>query len=251
MERVIHIAQIKNLKEFEPEKYNRIYVGADSCPNLLPKKSEIEAYFEFAKTNNLKITLLTSFCFDKHIEEFKKIIPLLVENKDKLDIEIVINDWGILQEIKNLNFKLVLGRLLTKQKKGPRVENILHTLSPSQLQAYKQVPAEFFEDFLIENNFIRIEIDNTIAGIDYNGKLPATLYYPYVFVSPSSFCLFFGKVSNTEKTCSRECLSNYLLLEDSEFKKDQYRKGNSFFYKNKDLPKEKANIDRLAIFKRI
>jgi len=251
MEKVIHIATIKNLEEFDSKKYQRIYVGADSCPNLLPKLSEIEKYFEFAKAHNLKVSLMTSFCFDVHIKEFEKIMPILEENKDELDIEIIINDWGVFRLVKDKGFKFVLGRLLTKQKKGIRVENILHQLTPSQLKAYKEVPCEFFEDFLIENNFVRIELDNVAQGIEYNGKLPASLYYPYLFVSPSAFCLFVGKVSRPEPVCKRECLTNYLTLENDEFKRKQYKKGNSFFYKNKELPKERANINRIVIFKRV
>lgn len=248
MDRVIYVRTLNDLDLVDFSKYGRIYIGADSCPNLLPTVIELEGYLSFAKKNNLKVTLLTSFCFDLHIDNFEELLPLLNEFKNDLDIEVVINDWGIFQVVRSLGFKLVLGRLLTKQKKGPRVEDIEDTLNESQLKAYKEVPSEFYEDFLLEHNFVRIELDNIPLGIEYHGKIPASLYYPYIFVSPSSLCLYFGKVSNTKKVCSRECLSNVLVLNDDDFKRTQYRKGNSFFYKNKELPKNKNNIDRIVFF---
>lgn len=252
MERVVYIERFSDLEDIEISKYKRIYIGADSCPNLMPTFNELEKYIDFAKENNLKISFLTSFCFDVHIDRFRSLLPLLVDSKEELDIEIVINDWGIFQLVKELGFKLVLGRLLTKQKKGPRVENIKESLNESALFAYREVPSAFYEQFLLDNNFVRIELDNIPLGIEYNGKIPASIYYPYIFVSPSSLCMYFGKVSNKDKVCARECLSNVLVLEGEDFKRTQYRKGNSYFYKNKDLPNEKnLNVNRIVMFRRV
>lgn len=250
MEKSIHISSIDKLDEIEVKKYSRIYIGADSCPNLLPFEKELEQFFDFAKNNKLKITLLTSFCYQIHLDKFKSIIYLLEDYSKFVDLEIVINDWGIFQLIKDKNFKLVLGRLLSKQKKGPRVQNIKNNVSPIQFNIFGEVHCEFFEDFLIKNNFIRIELDNNSIGINYNGRLPASLYFPFIFVSPSSFCIFNGKISK-EKNCKKECLRNFLVLDDDEFNSKQYRKGNSFFYKNKQLPLNKNNIDRVVLFQRV
>jgi len=67
----------------------------------------------------LDFSLVTSYVTNNAINKFREIFENL--SKIKPDSEIVINDWGLLSISKQYKFRLVLGRLLTKQKKGQRL----------------------------------------------------------------------------------------------------------------------------------
>lgn len=250
MEKALHLRTVNQLKDIDTSRYNRIYIGGDSCPNLLPSISELEEYIKFAESRKLKLTLLTSFCYDTHLDKFREIIPMLQKFSQKLEIEVVINDWGYLGLLKGTDLILSLGRILTKQKKGPRINKIISKLSEDQVRTFSEVPSEFYEDILIEQGFARIELDNPVQGINYHGKLPASLHYPFVLAAPSSLCLFKKNV-NKINVCNRECLNTHLILQHGQFDTDLIHMGNSQFYMNKQLPKSHNKIDRIIIWKEL
>ena len=102
----------------------RIYIGNDYCQLNLNEKEIINliVYYKDKK----QITLLLPFLTNLGLEKLSNILKqsCVVDNDA---FEIVFNDWGTFFYLRK-NYpkvKLVLGRLLTNQKKDPRISNVL------------------------------------------------------------------------------------------------------------------------------
>lgn len=246
--------------------FERIYIGNDYCEKNL-KSNEIIKLIEFYK--NKKITLLLPFLTDIGLKKVILILKTLDKYKLK-SFEIVFNDWGTFYYLrKNYpKMKLVLGRLLTKQRKDPRMDIILKNKQEhfkvfknavsSNIVQTKKVPTSLLDlfsinmvetdemiDFLLKNNVSRIEIDNLIWSMSSNlsKKIKVSLYFPYVLLTLTRYC---GAINNKyEKICNNDCIKQKKQISDKFF-----IKGNALYYKNDVLPNKNIinlnNIDRLV-----
>ncbi len=243
MEKAILVKDISELDSFDPEKFSRIYIGDEFCFNLMPSKDEIRRYSDFCTKNCLGLTLQTPPIDQSQLKAVNELLDKLVSLPSELRIEVVINDWGMVDEMKKRGIASGLGRLLARQEKGPRIKNIVNKISGHQLKALKQVPAEFEIEYLKKGNISRIELDNPLHGVAYEGGLPASLHLPFVHLSTRMECPFSGN-------CKKQCLKKKRLLSHPQFPVDLIQRGNSFFYKNKDTSSvESGAIDRLVISK--
>ena len=120
MEQTLFISNLSGLKYFQ-EDFTRIYFGQEFCERLLPSQDDIEKVCAFSERENVHLTLVTPYVTDKGLLKVEKLIELFA---DKMPgAEVVFNDWGVFQffKEKGLDVKPVLGRLLNKQKRGPRL----------------------------------------------------------------------------------------------------------------------------------
>ena len=116
------------------------------------------------------------------------------------------------------NIKLILGRLLTKQRTDP---NALKIITNSQEQSNgiipKKVPKSLykhfqssiindknFQEYLIENDIKRVELEYLVWNMKI--KLPknikATVYYPYAHITTTRNC---GILNMTYTKCNKMC----------------------------------------------
>ena len=247
-------------------EFDRFYIGNDYCENNLQIKRTIKL-INFYKEKN--ITLLLPFLTDCGLEKLKQILNLLKTYKLK-DFEIVFNDWGTFYYLRKYypDIKLVLGRLLTKQRKDPRIEIILknkqehfkllkNNLGITNIVKTKKVPISLIElfsrtameskesiDFLIKNNVLRIEIDNLTWDmiIKLPTKIKVSLYYPYILLNVTRYC---GAINGKyDKVCNKICLKKPKNISENIF-----MKGNALYYRNNIIPHKKDlksnNIDRI------
>jgi len=249
MEKALFITKYEDLKYFNDD-YSRLYFGNEFCENLLPNVFLLKKII--SKTKNF--TLVTPYMTDKGIEKTKKLLKLL-KNKD---FEVVFNDYGILESINENNLTPILGRILTRQKRGPRIMNMLNKLPKNAIRYFRKthVELEHFQDFLLKNNIKRIEFDNVLQGIDMKfSKLKTSLYVPYVYVSTTRLCLANNSESISKRKeisitqCNRECAKYTFELNHKTIPTIIYLKGNTQFYENKKIPKK--GFDRLIIQPRI
>lgn len=255
MERAVFITDLKHFK-FDRTHYQRLYFGIEFCENLLPSLDQlVEASLEASK-NGLKLTFVTPFVTDTGMEKLEILFNGFL--KDHEDVEIVINDWGFFYFLKkhSWNGPIILGRLLTKQKRGPRILNVSHKLPPDALEHFKQsnIDVPILANFLAEQGIHRVELDNLLQGVSRPQPfLKGSLYYPYAYVTTTRYCL----AARSEKQitnfraiipCNRECQKYEYELTHKSMPVKLLLKGNTQFFVNENLPcnLSSLNIDRLV-----
>lgn len=253
MERAALISNLESLPLITPQ-HERLYFGPEFCQHLLPSSSELKEALNFARKKRLSFTLVTPFVTD---EGLKKLIPLWEVLKGWGKTEVVVNDWGVLSFLRENypEFPLVLGRLLSKQKRGPRLLNIKDKI-PREMwdhfqRSYLDLP--LVQNFLSQRNIHRVELDNLLQGIKRDPKIPASLYYPYAYVTTTRMCLTNACDQRTQPLrsifpCHKECSIYTFKLTHKDMPVILFIKGNTQFFKNEEIPSNLSllGIDRLV-----
>ncbi len=255
MEKAVFIAKTGDLK-YVTEEYSRIYFGNEFCQNLIPSVQEMAYILDTVSKKRMDFTLATPFVTN---EGMARLIPLIEYISNRLAAsEIVINDWGLLRWLNRRypHLKLSLGRLLTKQKRGPRILNLMHRVPAGMVRHFSQSNADvpILTNFLISKGVTRIELDNLLQGIVRNNpEIKGSLYIPFAYVTTTRFCLINDYRNRHRRprgvfVCKRECRDYLLRLRHKKMPVELLLKGNTQFFKNERLPDnlEKLNIDRLV-----
>ncbi len=249
----------------ESRKDRRIYFGDEFCQNKMPSVKDLRVLL---KNGRGKVTLVFPYITQSRFKDAAAALKFARENCSVFD-EIVFNDWGMFFYIRE-NYpgaKLVLGRLLTKQKTDPFAEEIIANRQKAVFKNNVFVPkkvsssaaeyfgetfinSEIFHGFMSDNNIVRVELDNLAWNMKV--RLPsgvkASLYYPYVKISTTRFC---GYLNMSEKDCAKRCLREEIKLAKYRTSYDYVVKANAVFYKNRKLPPAKllaANcVDRIIL----
>ena len=130
MEQAVFISKVEQLK-YRDDNFTRLYFGIEFCERLLPTMQQLKKVLSVVKKRNMDFTFVTPYVTNKGLKQLEALIPAVA--REVPQAEVVFNDWGVFQFLKEarLPVSLVLGRLLTKMKRGPRIMNIID-----------QVPAE-------------------------------------------------------------------------------------------------------------
>lgn len=282
MEKAIFITKVSHLK-YVNDKYSRLYFGNEFCEKLIPSLKDLKKALSFARRKALDFSLVTPYVTNVGLERLNSLFELL--KKLGIKCEIIINDWGILNLINHRypNLTPVLGRLLTKQKRGPRLIKLLKRKTRPRLIKDPQNPkirhivfqkklplnldpyykgsntssVPIIHNFLIRQHIRRIELDNTGQGLFLElpkGKISASLYTPYIYITTTFFCLTAGCDDKKKsflklKPCKRQCQKYIFKLRHRTMPKIIYLKGNTQFYKNTHLSiknLKNSGVDRIV-----
>ena len=255
MEKALFISKIAHIKYINSQ-YDRLYFGNEFCQRLIPSIKDLETVKRLVLERRMGFTLVTSYVTNKGIELLKPVFEYVLVNFP--EPEVVVNDWGVLRLVKRefKSFNLNLGRLLTKQKRGPRILNIKDRVPPGLIQHFKEVNMDtpVLSDFLANNGFKRIELDNLLQGIDRrNDSLRGSLYFPFAYVTTTRFCLSAGCEKNKNilrsmRDCDKECQKYTFRLKHKTMPVDLLLKGNTKFFRNDVIPDslKELNIDRIV-----
>lgn len=246
MEQALYISTIENLKYYTPD-FKRLYFGNETCQRRIPSRKTIEKAMLFAKDNGMAFTYVTPYVTNEGLQRLEENITSIWNMNH--EAEIVFNDWGVVQFMKETGCGLtrVMGRLLNKTKRGPRIMNILEAV-PEETRAFYQgtnltVPSACA--FLLSNRVTRVEFDNTLQGVNLtetDHAIHKSLYIPFVFVSTTRFCLTAHCDKPEEKyrfgitACGRECDTYTFTLENPVMRVPLIRKGNTVYYVNETIP---------------
>lgn len=262
----------------------RIYFGAEFCERLIPSIGECREVISRARDKGMDFSLVTPYVTDTGISRLRYLFDLMACMD--APVEVIVNDWGVLGRLRNEYTGLapVLGRLLTKQKRGPRIKRLLERRLPSKIIRPKEpsrqgaviIVAEklppdadlyyrgsnassvpIIHGLLKENNVRRIEIDNLLQGIYLdmgNSGISVSAYTPYAYISTTMFCQTIGcerkhKPFLRVRPCAKECRRYTFRLRHKSMPEDIILKGNTQFYKNGlgSIRKlEQAGIDRIV-----
>lgn len=256
MEQAILINSLEGLERIE-EKISRLYFGCEFCERLIPTVDMLRRALDVARERGLDFTLVTPFVTNAGIRALRPLFGHLLSGNGPHP-EIVVNDWGALRVLnKEFSFRnMVLGRLLTKQKRDPRVLAFRGRVSARELRAFAETNCDVPElsRFLMESGVGRIELDNVAQGISREGgPLKASLYAPYVYLAAGRVCLAASceKEKKSDRTiwpCQKECGPYALKLRHRMFGRDLFSRGSGLFFKNPALQRDLSewNIDRLV-----
>ena len=170
----------------------RIYFGNEFCEHLIPKVQDVSRILSLCRERDIKLSFLTPYVTDFGIKQLAEIFEFL--NFLEFKGEIIINDFGTLELIRNrkYGFKLVLGRLLNRQKRGPRLAKILNKLPSDLIKHFSStyLDREEVVSVLSDLGIERIEFDNIPLGLtrDPLPEFKASLYYPFVYISTTRLC---------------------------------------------------------------
>jgi len=282
MEQAVLINKTPNLKYLN-KKYSRIYFGNEFCERMIPSLVSLEEVVAYVKKYKLDLSLVTPYVTNDGLAKLETLFELL--KKKSISCEVIFNDWGILNLINHRypNFKPVLGRLLTKQKRGPTIIRMLQRRSrkfvmqdpkspnsryiviekelPLSLDSYfkgsNAASVPIIQQFLLNQRISRIELDNTQQGLLLElprGKISASVYFPYVYISTTFFCPSAGCDTKNKsflkiKPCNRQCQRYIFTLRNQSFQKVIFLKGNTHFYKNFRISYNalaKIGVDRIV-----
>lgn len=236
--------------------YSRLYYGNEFCQHLIPSLDEIKRVLDFTRMRSLAFTLVTPFVTNEGLHALRPLLSYL--QKHIVSLEVVINDWGVLRMAKEQfpSLSLVLGRLLTKQKRGPRLLRVMRRVPSEMIEHFKasNIDVPIVVEFLRQKGIERVELDNLLQGIS-RGKdvLPASLYVPYVFVTTTRYCIsaFCERQDHFSRdivACRKECRKYAFDLTNRNMPVRLMLKGNTQFFKNETLPDglEALHIDRIV-----
>lgn len=208
----------ENIKNIDIKKVDRIYFGDSFCQNLIPEKQVLLETYKLISDNNVKFTLNTPYVTDEALKKVLTNIETLYKYNN--NFEVVFNDWGVFYEIKKTfpDIKLVLGRLLTKQRTDPNAlkiitntqekkDNIIPKKVPKSLYKHFRgsiVNDKIFQGYLIENNIERVELEYLVwdMKIHLPKNISATVYYPYAHITTTRNC---GILNMVYTKCNKMC----------------------------------------------
>ncbi|MCK5494757.1 MAG: hypothetical protein KAJ14_16735, partial [Candidatus Omnitrophica bacterium] len=158
MEQAIFISKINNLKYVNGD-FSRLYFGIEFCQNLIPSIEDVTVILKFIFERKIELTFVTPYLTNKGMGKIKPLLNYLIDKKS--ETEIVVNDWGLLKWIayEHPESNLILGRLLNKQKRGPRILNLDGKVSESMVSHFQMsnIDSSIFSGFLKNKNIKRVE----------------------------------------------------------------------------------------------
>lgn len=269
MEHAALISDLHQLKRLK--KYDRVYYGAEFCQNRIPTLQALKRICSAMK-HEKPVTFLTPYVTDQGLEKLKPLLEYL-SGLDQLT-EVVFNDWGVLKWMQERrgNIVPVLGRLLSKQKRDPRIQNVLlnqqkfyasfdGNLKKQVVVLPKKVPPALFEhfkgsvidvpafqEFLLRNHIKRVEIDCLAWEMKMSPPegMGISIYSPYGYVATTRFC---GLLNVTSVACGKKCKKYYFSLKGVSSPLPFYIHGNTVFYKTKmpdEISLKKKGVDRIV-----
>ncbi len=240
MEKAVYFSSTQKLKTYNLDNYGRIYFGNEFCDELIPSRPKLEEAISIASDHRKSLSFVTCYVSEHKIKQYYALIELLA--KLVPGSEVIINDWGMLKMCFDNELEPVLGRLLVKQKRDPRIAHFTESLPEKARLRLRQMGLnDFFLNFLKKQNIKRIELDNLLQGIDTDelrdSGFSYSVYIPYGYITTTRICFFRNRNKGIEKKfsivpCAHECSNDMLKLDNRHMKEKLLMKGNTIFFRN-------------------
>jgi len=214
-------------------------IGSEYCVHLLPGAPEMARVRAAAAAREVPLLLLTPYFRDA---ELKRAIPLFRAIPEGADAVVAVNDWGVLLALRVLfpGLRLTVGRLLSGQKRCPRVE-ASPRLSAEEKAWHRQglfssAPARKYlaEKFGVSGFHIDAfdGADAPGAGDAPDASAPSFLFVhaPYAIVTVSDACPWLGgRSSSSLARCPRPCRDGAVLLREPSMGGEMIQRGKARF----------------------
>jgi hypothetical protein len=257
MEQAVFVSKVENLKYCD-EDFSRLYFGMEFCERLIPDAADLKKVISFVNEKKIDFTLVTPYVTEDGLERVERLLGTLAEAKP--GSEVVFNDWGMFQVMNDKYPELipVLGRMLNKMKRGPRLLNVLDKIPLESVTYYRSpsITIPEIREFLLKKGIYRVEFDNLFQGIDLErcgDEIKKTLYMPFAYITTTRLCLTAlcdrpDKVKEVGITpCGHECQRYTFYLKNPIMITNLIRKGNTIFFCNEEIPDNLRMFDRVVI----
>lgn len=197
----------------------RIYVGNAFCHCLFPEQKTLFMILEKAWRESLDVTVTSPYLREFMIESVEKLLEELTDwcKKHRTSLEIIANDWGMLELLKGRQnvLKPCLGTLLNKRKKDPRMK---YKKGNTELLSENSLNAGFYREYLKrEFGIERYEWESC----GYGQKFPAgknSIHVPFYQTNTSQYCTLYAFCKNGDRgrqelpeKCPGYCRENVFL----------------------------------------
>jgi hypothetical protein len=259
MEQALFVSKVENLKYFEDtDEFSRLYFGIEFCERLIPSVDELQEIMKFVNEKKIDFTLVTPYVTEDGLERVERLLKKV--NEVKPESEVVFNDWGVFQFMDDRYPRLVpvLGRLLNKMKRGPRILNVLDKIPEESVKYFRSpsLTVSKIREFLLKKRIGRVEFDNLLQGVDLErtgDEIKKSLYMPFAYITTSRLCLT-SLCDRPDKVrevgilpCHKECQRYTFYLKNPIMLTTLIRKGNTLFFSNETIPDHIKGFDRVVI----
>ncbi len=190
-----------------------LYIGNAYCPHLFPKEDQLYALLEKTLKEHLCPVLVFAPVEEKDILHTEKRIDQLATwcTRNKIKIELVLNDWGMAGILRNKypdQFQFTLGCLLSKQRRDTRIHYINRNSSNSgnlgnagkESKSFDQGPLQtpFYQKYLREHfHFTRVScqscgdqqtLSTFNSGRSSDNGIGVTFHFPFFQMNTSGWC---------------------------------------------------------------
>ncbi|HCW52659.1 MAG TPA: hypothetical protein DG753_02730, partial [Clostridium sp.] len=240
---------IENHKLFSKD-IDRVYIGNEFCHNLFPEINLLIKMMDKSESNNLNITLCFTYLRDSLLEKTGEIIDKVYSwcKEHKKQIEIVINDWGMIKLLKDKQdyIKMCLGVLLNKRKKDPRYMYKKGYEQNKSLIAENSLNSGVFREFLKENGIERYEYENCGYRMDI-AEVNHSMHMPFYVTNTSQYCPLYAMCKHQNRgkqelvmNCPKYC-KDYVFSYPKHLK--MVGRYNSLFAFDDTLLKDKNKLE--------
>ena len=236
MERVLFLSPRK-LESIEPSGWQRLYVGNEFCERLMPDDDYIKRVRD-EKGADMPVSLVTPYLTDAGLNKVMDIIERFAVSEPLFD-EVVINDWGLLRKTRGLKLTRILGRLLIRQLRDPRIIRWKRTTPDRFLRVDDLSVNDEFVSFLLTEGIGRVELDTVPEDISVlAGRLKLSLYRSFTYITTTRLCPVANLAARDRfvlyvpKTCGFECIGRGYALDDEVMGERIYLFGNAMFFRN-------------------
>ena len=242
-------------KYVEYKTPNRLYFGAEVCQKLIPSVYDCEKAYIYAQKHNMKFSYVTPGLFDNALLKTEDSLKLLNDYND--NIEVVCNDWGMVQLIKNKysNLKPVLGRMIDKLSREPRLSNEqFKDIYGEEGIRFLKTPNIFvkeYQEIIDLYNIEMVELDCVPQGLNLNNninfKYKIGIHVPFYYITTGVICML--QIMNSDEhdkynfsnSCMRSCKNIDIIMKKSDSIYDNnlcmelIRKGNTVYNSIRNL----------------
>lgn len=228
-----NLIALKWLEAYTQEKgisFSRLYFGQEFCEHLIPSPEELLQAYYHCRQLGWQFTYVSSYCTDAGLAKQERNLEVLAGQDD--EIEVLVNDWGVLRLLRRRFPGLVpvQGRLLHKQMRLSRFTtfksvppvNITGISAPEEEVRRHQIEAvrdtcladpEYRQE-LRELGFVRVDVDMTPQGLNFPAEpdgLATSTYYPWGYAAGGRNCLTAGVLDPVREfvvvdgPCPRPC----------------------------------------------
>ena len=228
-----------------------VYFGAEFCQNAMPQENEIDKAVNWCTAKGKRLSIYIPPLNDDGIKKADRIISMI----DGTNVEISVNEIGILELIREKNYRIniSLGRIFDKAYKDARLNMYdLDVYCNSEGRHYFQSmshTSSYYKTFMDAYDVSGVEIDYPLYGkMIHDNNIGIVSYFPYGVFSTGRVCLFghfFGdkegrntRINQCKRYCTENCIKYNRL--QSSIKMDNsgrrvrelnmYRSGNTLYY---------------------
>lgn len=224
VEKAVTVQSPDDVRSIPKDTFRRAYFGPEFCDRATPSPDAVREFVSECRKAGLQPTLVTAYHTDATLDTAHAALRAMHDVAP--DAEVVVNDYGVLRTMRDQypTLRPVLGRLLAKQKRDPRIAMVKSAEVRGHFSR-SSADGAWFRKFLEHHGVTRIELDNLLQGVSVEPGPARSMHYPLVFVTTGRECL---------DKCDT-CRSARFFLLNREIDRPLLLVGRAQFYVNMDL----------------